>query len=124
MRAGIFGSLRDLALLLGFCVAVGAGAAVLSSLSYGTFEGVPFVVAGVLISFCLGELLARLSGRRWRTVIILIAAWVLSLLLYFVLPYEWLFVGPGEGLSGTDKAPSYWLVQGAATGLVISAGLV
>lgn len=123
MQVGLFSSLREWVLLVGVLVAAGSGAAVLWFLGYGAFEWIPITFPGYLIGFLLADLLTRISWRRWRTVLLLTFAWVLSLLLYFVVSYEWLYRDSGF-FSDSRRTAIYWLMQGTVLGLAVSSGVL
>lgn len=72
---------------------VAVAATILWAIGYELFWIVPFIVAGVLISLCLGYVLIRIFGRGWRAFIALFFVWILVALMYFVLPLRMAFRG-------------------------------
>jgi 1,4-dihydroxy-2-naphthoate octaprenyltransferase len=70
-----------------------------------------------VVSFCFGYILIRIFGRGWRAFVALFFGWVLVALLYFVLPYEWMFAD-SSFTEESDNTWIYWLLQGTFFGFV------
>lgn len=108
--------------MIGICAVVGMVAGILALLGYEFLDGAVFLTGGALIGFGVADSSVRAFGRRWRTVFGLAFAWLLSAMLYLLVPYGWLYTDSGTFWEPGEETFIYWLVQGVVVGLAVGAG--